>query len=125
MVEEELPDCLRHEIHIGLHASDRCGQLRRLARELGLVARVHLNVDTGMGRLGVPPARAMYLLSEVHASPHLELAGVITHVSSPDGCLAPASQPLVSGTAVSAINTAIHSSSSARPARGDARCASR
>ncbi len=90
VVEEELLACLRNAVHIGLHSADRRASLQELARSLGLIAHVHLNVDTGMGRLGVPPERALELLDEVHASSHLRLAGVMSHVSSPDGGLDPA-----------------------------------
>ena len=87
VVDDELSACLRHGVHIGLHSSDRRESLQELARRMGIVARVHLNVDTGMGRLGVLPARALPLLDEIQASSHLELAGIMTHVSSPDGAL--------------------------------------
>jgi alanine racemase len=62
--------------------------LASLAQKLGVKARIHLNVDTGMGRLGVLPQRALDLLREVHESKDLELAGVMTHVSAADGARA-------------------------------------
>lgn len=88
--DEEIP-CLRAGIEFGLHAMDRAVRLEEDARRLGCVARVHLNVDTGMGRLGVPPARCLDLLRRVVHSEHLELAGVMTHLSSPEGGLSPTS----------------------------------
>jgi alanine racemase len=89
IVDAELRPCLEHGIHIGLHTTDRCQNLANLAASLGILARVHLNVDTGMGRLGVPPSLALDLLREVAASEHLEIAGIMTHISSPDGGLDP------------------------------------
>ena len=86
-IEEELVDCLHNDIHVGVHSSDRRASLERLASAHGLVAKVHLNVDTGMGQLGVPPELALGLLAEIHASPSLELAGIMTHVASPRGLL--------------------------------------
>lgn len=85
IVEEEAASALRHDVQIGLHASDRCDALQTLAKRLGVTAKVHLNVDTGMGRLGVLPHRAVDLMREVAAASHLELAGVMTHISAPDG----------------------------------------
>lgn len=85
VVEEELAACLRHSVHVGLHSSDRCRSLQELASRAAVLARVHLNVDTGMGRLGVPPERALDLLAEVHASSHLGLAGTMTHFASSAG----------------------------------------
>jgi alanine racemase len=72
VVEEELPACLRHGVHIGLHSSDRRESLQELAQRMGVTARVHVNVDTGMGRLGVLPGRALHLLDEVAASSRLD-----------------------------------------------------
>jgi alanine racemase len=88
IIDDEAVDCLRNDVHIALHSSDRCSMLQELARSLGVRAKVHLNVDTGMGRLGVLPSRALDLLREVRASRHLELAGVMTHVSASEGARA-------------------------------------
>jgi len=85
IVDDEAEPALRHGIELGLHSSDRCQKLSQLATRLGLVARVHLNVDTGMGRLGVLPQRALDLLREIAAAPGLELAGLMSHVAAPSG----------------------------------------
>lgn len=91
VVEEELPACLRHDIHVGVHAVDRCRSLQKLARMMGVQAHVHLNVDTGMGRLGISPSLALDLLREVHEASHLQLAGLMTHLSAPEGGHCPSS----------------------------------
>jgi alanine racemase len=85
IVDEEVVACLHHDIHIGLHSMNRCRTLQAAARRQGRIARVHLNIDTGMGRLGVLPERAVELLREIQAASHLELAGIMTHISSPKG----------------------------------------
>ena len=43
---------------------------------------IHLKVDTGMGRLGVPAAHAVELVTQVSALPHLTVQGIYTHYSS-------------------------------------------
>lgn len=91
IVDEEAAPALRHGVEIGIHAADRVHDLERLARQLGLRARVHLNVDTGMGRLGVLPESALRLLQEIDRAEHLDLAGIMTHVSSARGALDPLS----------------------------------
>jgi len=87
VIDEELVDCLKHEVHIGIHSSDRRASLQKLARKHGLRARVHLNVDTGMGQLGVPVELALGLLNEIHASANLDLAGTMTHIAATMGLL--------------------------------------
>src|SRR5688572_6127437 len=95
IVDDEAALALRHGVHIALHSSDRCHMLQRLAASLGVRAQVHLKIDTGLGRLGVLPERALELLLEIHGSDHLELAGIMTHIGSGLGALDPtASQQL-------------------------------
>jgi alanine racemase len=89
IVDEEVVPALLHDVEIGIHSSDRCRMIQRTGRKLGRTARVHLNVDTGMGRLGVLPERALDLLRRISDSSHLSLAGVMTHVTAPEGALAP------------------------------------
>lgn len=47
-------------------------------------ARVHLKVDTGMGRLGIGPSEAIALAAAVDRSPATELEGVWTHLAAAD-----------------------------------------
>ncbi len=96
VVEEEWTACLRHDIEVGLHASERCKALQELAHRMGLRARVHVNVDTGMGRLGVPPEVALDLLKAVHGASNLDMAGLMTHLSAPDGAHCPSAQQQLS-----------------------------
>jgi alanine racemase len=83
-VASELPMIVRHDISVCVHSFDRVRLLDRGARALGGRIRVHMKVDTGMGRLGVSPAVAVDLAREILASPHLSLEGICTHLSSAD-----------------------------------------
>ena len=87
IVDDEAAAALRNDVEIALHSSDRRRFLQELASRQGLIARVHLKVDTGLGRLGVMPHKALELLEEIAQSSHLELAGVMTHMAAPDGAL--------------------------------------
>jgi alanine racemase len=57
-------------------------QFSRVATRLNSPTRVHIKVDTGMGRLGVAPAEARKLISQVNRLPNLQLEGLYTHYSS-------------------------------------------
>ncbi len=46
--------------------------------------KVHLKIDTGMGRLGVWHEAAAQLLKTIQELPHLHLEGIYTHFSSAD-----------------------------------------
>jgi len=59
--------------------------LSATAVSLGSRARVHLKVDTGMGRAGVWHTRAAEALAAVLDAPGLGLRGLYTHFSNADG----------------------------------------
>ncbi len=46
--------------------------------------RVHVNLDTGMSRLGGPWTEAVSLLQEIQALPHLQLASLYSHFATAD-----------------------------------------
>ena len=80
---------MRHDVHIALHSEDRCESLQDLDRHLNVPAKVHLKIDSGMGRLGVLPNRALDLMERICRASHLQLRGVMTHVGSAIGALDP------------------------------------
>ncbi len=56
-----------------------------LGRDIGRTARVHVKLDTGMGRYGVrDPARASEVVAAAAAHPHVELVGAMTHFATAD-----------------------------------------
>ena len=93
-VEEELAPCLREEVHLALQDVQTVGRLGDLARRLCVRAHVHLNVDTGMGRLGVLPSQVEEGLDALGTGGHVHLAGLMTHVADPRGW-SPATQSQV------------------------------
>jgi len=59
--------------------------LAALARSCGLPSRVHVKLDTGMGRLGTKDTREARTVAEVVvAEQGLELAGLMTHFATAD-----------------------------------------
>lgn len=68
--------------------ADEVTRFERAGRAAGKTLKVHLKIDTGMGRLGVWHEDAPVLCAAIAASPHLELAGIFTHFASPDDDIA-------------------------------------
>ncbi|MBJ93892.1 MAG: alanine racemase [Rickettsiales bacterium] len=65
-----------------LYRAEDAERLQALAREQGREVRVHLKVDTGMNRLGVPLANLDGFLDMLESCPRLKLDGVLTHLSA-------------------------------------------
>jgi alanine racemase len=61
--------------------------LSRAAGRLGKPARVHLKIDTGMGRIGVRPEQAVEFATVLMGLPGIKLEGIFSHLAtaeSPD-----------------------------------------
>lgn len=58
--------------------------LSRSASERGRRIGVHLKVDTGMGRVGVPPSEAVAFAKRILLLPGLDLRGLMTHLAKAD-----------------------------------------
>ncbi len=54
------------------------------AVDLGTTAKIHLKIETGMGRIGIFPAAAAELAEKISALPNVELEGLFTHFSDAD-----------------------------------------
>jgi alanine racemase len=67
-----------------VHHRGHLEALAGAARERGTRCTVHVEVDTGMSRMGVTPEEAPALLEAVAAEPGLELEGVYTHFARAD-----------------------------------------
>ncbi|MHC5009646.1 MAG: alanine racemase [Planctomycetota bacterium] len=81
VVAGEVEDVIRGDIAVTVHSGDRVRSLRRIARVNGGRVTVHLKVDTGMGRLGCKPDRAVSIAKEIRRSRGLRLEGIATHLA--------------------------------------------
>lgn len=62
-------------------AAERISQIARARQES---ARVHVKVDTGMGRVGVPFTEVSEFAERLASIPNLEVQGVMTHFAAAD-----------------------------------------
>ncbi len=53
--------------------------IAQAAKGLGKVVKLHLKIDTGMGRIGARPAAALSLAKQIAGDPNVKLGGVYTH----------------------------------------------
>lgn len=84
IVPRESQAAVAADLEVVLYRPDVALALEAAARSLGKKARVHLKVDTGMGRLGVMPQEVPPFLESVKNSPHLEVLGLISHLAMAD-----------------------------------------
>jgi alanine racemase len=80
-VQDEL---VWQEITQTVMSKSALASIEEAAKRVGKQARVHLKVDTGMGRLGVPANQAADLINTIVESDLVELTGVYTHFANAD-----------------------------------------
>ncbi len=81
----EVEEAVFLDMEVVAWQEDLVGHVGELAQDMGKSARVHVKLDTGMGRFGVrDPERASRVVAAAAADPHVELAGVMTHFATAD-----------------------------------------
>ena len=83
----QMREAIRQDVTVTLYTIEAAQALSRTAQALDKTVRVHLKVDTGMGRLGIRaehPEDIVALASEVRQLPNLIYEGVYTHFASAD-----------------------------------------
>ncbi|MCS7038134.1 MAG: alanine racemase, partial [Caldilineales bacterium] len=73
-----------HEWHLTVYDPDVALALNRAALDLRRRVRVHVKVDTGMGRLGLFPEDVPAFLRFLQTLPGIEVVGLFTHLAAAD-----------------------------------------
>lgn len=72
-------EILLHGLTQTIYSFTEAKALSDEAQKRKTVARIHVKVDTGMGRVGIAPPSALAFITKVTSLPNLELEGVFTH----------------------------------------------
>jgi alanine racemase len=80
----DVEEALQQDIRPVLFRSDHARMIHSAAMHAGRRARVHVKVDTGMGRLGVPMDDVPAFLDEIAGLEGLDVEGVISHFAVAD-----------------------------------------
>ncbi|ERI11730.1 alanine racemase [Aneurinibacillus aneurinilyticus] len=76
---------IRHDIVMTVYQQDMAKEICRKAEELQKVAKIHMKVDTGMGRIGMCTAEELRaFLDCVETCPWIEIEGMFTHFATAD-----------------------------------------
>lgn len=84
IVGEQIPRFVRHDLTLTASSVDKLLAVEACAAQLGLQARVHLKIDTGMERIGVHWYSAQRLLEASLQVKHVKVEGIFTHFANAD-----------------------------------------
>ena len=77
----EIPLAIQYDMIPSIHETGAIGLINDAAKKQQKKVRVHLKVDTGMGRLGILPENILFAARSVVAASNLELEGLFMHLA--------------------------------------------
>lgn len=83
LLPEQMKAAIEHDVSFFVFDGGSAKAANAYAASLGKKARVHLKVDTGMGRLGILPDQASEFASTISGLDSLHIEGIASHLASP------------------------------------------
>ena len=80
----QIPVFLRHGLTLTASSIDKLRQIDETAGDMGVIAKVHLKIDTGMERIGVHYYNAQGLLERASECRHSIVEGIYSHFANAD-----------------------------------------
>lgn len=83
--KDNLEELIEQDVSLTVFSLDAAKEISEAATNLHKNAKIHIKVDTGMGRIGMQPEESsIALLKAIAALPHMELQGIFTHFACAD-----------------------------------------
>ena len=81
---EDVPLYLKYDLEFTLYTKSNLLALQQIIKSSNKEVKVHIKIDTGMGRIGVPIVNAFDFVKTVAENPGIELVGIYTHFATSD-----------------------------------------
>ncbi len=82
---EQYEEMILNDIRATVYMKETAEGISKAAAALGRKVRIHIKVDTGMGRLGfLPDTDSVKAIREISSLPNIELEGMFTHFAKAD-----------------------------------------
>ncbi len=81
---DQVPQYLQHNLTLTASSVERLEQIDTIAGQMGLKAKVHLKIDTGMERIGVHYYSAHTIQETAQMCVNVEVEGIFSHFANAD-----------------------------------------
>lgn len=83
--KERADEIIRYDMEQTVYSWDLAEELSREAVKQGKTAKIHVKIDTGMGRIGLKPDKdSVQLIKRIGKLPNLVIEGIFTHFAVAD-----------------------------------------
>lgn len=73
--------CIKNNLSITIASLDSAKEVVKISDKLGRIAKCHIKVDTGMGRIGTRAGGILEIAKTLQAGKNIELEGIYSHFS--------------------------------------------
>lgn len=84
IADKQIAVCLDHDLSITAPSDERLELIEQVAAEKQKRAKVHIKIDTGMGRIGVNWERVEKLIDPIKKAQHIDFEGLYSHFAQSD-----------------------------------------
>lgn len=81
---QDVPKIIKYNLTPAIYRLKIAQNLSRLAKKHGQNVKIHVKIDSGMGRMGILPEQAVNFLKKLQKLPYIELEGIYTHLATAD-----------------------------------------
>jgi len=82
---ERAEEIISYDLEQAVYSWDLAEALSKEAEKQGKIAKIHIKIDTGMGRIGLPPDKAsVQLIKKISQLSNLVIEGIFTHFAVAD-----------------------------------------
>ncbi|KUO77771.1 MAG: alanine racemase [Clostridia bacterium BRH_c25] len=83
--KERAEEIIRNDLEQAVYSWDLAEELSKEASRQGKTAKIHIKVDTGMGRIGLQPdLESVQLIKKISRLPNIAIEGIFTHFAAAD-----------------------------------------
>lgn len=84
IIGNQVPLFLKYDLTLTASSVEKINQINQTAKKMGVIAKVHLKIDTGMERIGVHYYSAEPLLKASLDCDHCQVEGIYSHFANSD-----------------------------------------
>jgi len=84
LLPEQVEEFVRHNLDATVYDERTMMALQKAARQQNKQALIHVKIDTGMGRVGIPWEQAEAFIQKATALENIKLQGIYTHFATSD-----------------------------------------
>lgn len=81
---EDIPNIVQYNITTGLCYIEFAEELNKQAKQQNKIAKIHIEIETGMGRTGVQLGKLPEFISELKLLDNIQVEGIYSHFATSD-----------------------------------------